>query len=248
MTVFQIVNYLVVLVAIIFLARYVYIVFLSDTYEPVEWKHRKKQGDIGRGLMKAKRQYPDKVRFYNWWLQAERLKKERIEGAYAELGVYKGESARLLHLLDPDRVFYLFDTFEGFTGEDLEKETGEAATYSTRNFADTSIEKVRRFVGGNEKVVFVPGYFPESTSEVPGLKQDTLRFALVNIDADLYNPIKAGLEYFYPRMSPGGVILVHDYNHKWEGAMKAVDEFLSGRPEYLVHVPDVDGTVMIIKS
>ncbi|MBU2649381.1 MAG: TylF/MycF family methyltransferase, partial [Bacteroidetes bacterium] len=58
----------------------------------------------------------------------------------------------------------------------------------------------------------------------------------------------AGLEFFYPRLVPGGVILVHDYNSKWEGAMKAVNEFASNIPETLVHVPDSDNTIMIIKN
>jgi O-methyltransferase len=51
-------------------------------------------------------------------------------------------------------------------------------------------------------------------------------YALVNLDADLYNPTKAGLEYFYPHLSPGGVIFIHDYNHKWEGLMKLLMNLL----------------------
>jgi len=68
------------------------------------------------------------------------------------------------------------------------------------------------------------------------------------MDADLYNPTKAGLEFFYPRLSPGGVILVHDYNYKWEGLMKAVDEFVLTLPETPVLSPDLDSTIMIIKN
>jgi len=65
--------------------------------------------------------------------------------------------------------------------------------------------------------------------------------------ADLYNPIKEGLNYFYPRLAPGGCIIIHDYNYKWEGAMKAVDEFVKGIPESLVAIPDMQSSVMIIK-
>ena len=87
------------------------------------------------------------------------------------------------------------------------------------------------------------GYFPET---IKGLENEI--FALVNMDADLYNPTIAGLEFFYPRLSPGGVMLVHDYNPKWEGVMKAVDEFSRKIPESVISLPDMDGTVMIIKN
>jgi len=177
-------------------------------------------------------------------LQIQRINKDNVKGDFAELGVYKGDSARILHLMAPDRDLHLFDTFEGFTGTDLQPETGKAAIYSTKNFADTSLNTVLRNIGGNpEKLRIHEGYFPESAA---GL--EIASFSLVNLDADLYNPIKAGLEYFYPRLSPGGVIFIHDYNHKWEGLMKAVDEFAARIPEKLILVPDLDSTVMFVKN
>jgi O-methyltransferase len=218
--------------------------FFGESYEPPAWENARKQGKLGHELLKITRNYPDKIRLYTFWLQIQRIKKEQIEGDFAELGVYKGESARLLHHMAPDRTFHLFDTFEGFTGTDLQTETGEAATYSTNNFADTSINKVLKKIGGDkEKLKMHIGYFPQSTT---GL--ENTQFSLVSLDADLYNPTKAGLEYFYPRLSAGGVILIHDYNYKWEGLVKVVDEFVSTIPERLVLLPDLDSTAMIIKN
>ena len=218
--------------------------FFGENYEPPAWEQARKEGRLSRELLKASRNYPDKIRLYNFWLQIQRINKEGLNGDFAELGVYKGESARLLHLMDPDRNFHLFDTFEGFTGTDLKPETGEAATYSTRSFADTSRDKVLKYIGGNRnKLIIHSGYFPQLTHEL-----ENANFAIVNIDADLYNPTKAGLEYFYPRLLPGGVIFIHDYNYKWEGLMKAVDEFTANIPEQFLLLPDLDSTVMIIKN
>jgi O-methyltransferase len=73
-------------------------------------------------------------------------------------------------------------------------------------------------------------------------------FAFVNIDADLYNPIKEGCAFFYPRLVPGGILIIHDYNHKWEGAMKAVNEFSKTIPENIIEIADMHGSVMIIKN
>ena len=44
------------------------------------------------------------------------------------------------------------------------------------------------------------------------------------------------------------MIIIHDYNHDWEGVKKAVDEFVNTIPEKLVAVADWQGSVMIVKS
>lgn len=218
--------------------------FFGENYEPPAWEHARKEGRLSRELLKASRNYPDKIRLYNFWLQIQHINKDKVKGDFAELGVYKGDSARLLHTMAPERIFHLFDTFEGFNGKDLKPETGEAATYSIKSFADTSLEKVLKNIGGNtDNLKIHAGYFPQSTA---GLEETS--YAFVNLDADLYNPTKAGLEYFYPRLSPGGVIFVHDYNDKWEGLVNAVDEFASTIPEKLILVPDLDSTVMLVKN
>lgn len=239
---FQIIQLVIILIILVFLIRYLWGTFFDTDYQPVAWKHKIKTRSIPADLLKAERQTSDKVRFFNFWFQIERIKKEVIPGAFAELGVYKGDTARIIHCMDPARTLHLFDTFEGFPESDLERETGEAATYSAERFSDTGIKKVKSRIGNNNNVVFHQGYFPETTK---GLEEE--KFALVSIDADLYRPISAGLHYFYPCLSPGGVIIVHDYNYKWEGAMQAVDEFVQKIPESLVPLPDMESSVMIIK-
>jgi O-methyltransferase len=252
---------------LILFVRYAWGIFFDKNYNPVEWVNAIKQGQVSKELIRLERNYPDKVRFFNWWFQAERLKRDRVPGDYAELGVYKGESAKILHHMDPSRTFHLYDTFEGFKEEDLKNETGEAATYTTRNFADTSLEAVKRYLGGSGRFVYHAGRFVGSAvsgqqsavssqrsavseSESADRRPATgdRRLSLVNLDADLYLPTKAGLEYFYPLLSPGGVIIVHDYTYKWPGIKKAVDEFTATIPESLTLVPDMDGTVMIIRN
>jgi O-methyltransferase len=242
--IFYLLNFSIILIVLIFLIKYLWDIFFGENYEPPFWEHTRKDGKISKELLKSARNYPDKIRLYNFWLQIQRINKEKIEGDFAELGVYKGESARLLHLMAQDRTLHLFDTFEGFTSTDLQTETGKALTYSNKNFADTSIEKVLKHIGGDPgKIRTHIGYFPQSAAGM-----DDASFALVNIDADLYNPTIAGLEYFYPRLLPGGVIFIHDYNDKWEGLMKAVNEFSKTIPEQLILVPDLDSTVMIVKN
>lgn len=223
--------------------RYLWILMTGRWHKPVVWLEEEKAGRISRQVRNLERFYQDKTRFFNWWFQVRRIEADNVPGAFAELGVYKGNSARILHHMAPEKDFYLFDTFSGFPEKDLKVEVGDAATYSPVYFSDTEIRKVRKHIRGNDRLHFVPGHFPESAGSC-----HDIRFSLVNIDADLYLPTKSGLDFFYPRLNPGGVIILHDHNGKWQGVIQAVKEFSEGICEPVIHVPDREGTVMIIKN
>lgn len=242
LTTFNIIQLLLVASLIIFGIYYIYTEFFGRSYEPLIWKNLLQQGKIDKELFKASKKYPDKDRFFSFWFQVERLKQSNIKGAFAELGVYKGETANILHLMDNKREFHLFDSFEGFTEKDLKDETGKAATYSTHNFADTSIEQVSKLLS-SPQFVFHQGYFPKTTENI-----EPKKYALVTMDADLYNPTLAGLKYFYPLMEIGGVILIHDHNPDWSGIMKATKEFAALIPEAFIQLTDKDSTVILIKT
>jgi O-methyltransferase len=168
-----------------------------------------------------------------------------IPGSFAEVGVYQGLTARLIHHYAPERRLHLFDTFEGFTERSAVTEMSRLAhPVPADQFADTSVDRVRRFMELRaDTVVFHRGFFPES---VPA-SLDEEWFALVHLDADLYQSILDGLTFFYPRASPHGLILVHDYN-SWLGARRAVDEFMRGRPEAVIPMPDKSGSALIVKA
>ena len=99
---------------------------------------------------------------------------------------------------------------------------------------------MKAFVGTSPQIHYCPGYFPQTAALVP----QTESFALVHLDADLYPPTRAGLEYFYPKLSPGACVIIHDYSSgAWPGVKQAVDEFLKDKPESLIRIPDKSGTV-----
>jgi O-methyltransferase len=229
--------------ALALLARYIWSAFSGRDYLPLAWKQQCKAGLVPEGVKLLEAAFPDKVRFFNLWFQIHRLEQENIPGCFAELGVYKGETAQLLHLAAPQRQLYLFDTFEGFPAADLEGERGEAAEYTTKHFEDTSVEQVLKRTGKSPHIHIRKGYFPDTT-----IGLENLRFALVNLDADLYKPTLAGLHFFYPRLSPGGVILVHDHDERWPGLMQAVREFGQQVPEVFIPLPDMSSTVMLVRN
>jgi O-methyltransferase len=185
----------------------------------------------------------DYCRMMSLKLAANRIVEKNVPGAIAELGVYRGELAAVLNRLFTDRTLYLFDTFEGFSDNDLsDGQEGKHSQAAAGDFKDTSLDMVISRMAHPEKIVVRKGYFPETTN---GL-EDT--FALVSLDVDLYKPTLAGLHYFYPRLSRGGCIFVHDYNNRrFNGVRSAVDEFVEATGAPIVQLPDLAGTVIVSK-
>lgn len=175
---------------------------------------------------------------------ADRLIQQKIMGDIAELGVYQGDLAWQLNALFPERRLHLFDTFEGFDSRDIKKEQQQGFSRAREgDFSDTNLSYVLDRLPHPGQAVFHKGFFPDTTA---GL--ENCRFALVSLDADLYAPILAGLEYFYPRLNPGGMILLHDYNNRrFHGAAQAVMDYEKAH-DFLPLVPlcDLHGTAVII--
>jgi O-methyltransferase len=172
------------------------------------------------------------------------LIEKNVPGDMAEVGVYKGNTAKLIHHYMPERKLFLFDTFEGFTerGAEAEKLYTRFLTKKSK-FSDTSLESVRGYIAPlNDNVQFHKGYFPDSIPD--GF--DAHRFAFVHLDADLFEPTMEGLKYFYPRMNRNGLLVVHDYN-AWLGARMAVDEFFADKDELPIPMPDKSGSALIVK-
>jgi hypothetical protein len=170
----------------------------------------------------------------------QQIVKDGVPGDFAELGVYKGNSAKILADLAraSGRRLVLFDTFAGFDHRD---QTGIDAKTIRGKFSDTSLEHVKSFVG-TEGVSYEVGHFPESVTDEVAAR----RYAVVHIDCDLYSPTRAALKFFYPRLAPGGLLLIHDYSGGgWDGLTRAVDEFLPTIPERLVLLPDKSGTAVL---
>lgn len=169
-------------------------------------------------------------------LLAEELRQSRVPGAVAELGVYQGETAEELNRLFPDRPLYLFDTFRGFDEIDLQQED----TPVRRDFSDTSRLAVERRLPHPEQAVFFEGHFPETVpSSLP-------EFALVCVDFDLFRPTVEALERFLPRLSPGGVLLLHDYNStQFPGVKKAVDQYRQRNALRVLPLCDLHGSALL---
>lgn len=151
-------------------------------------------------------------------------------GDIAEFGVYRGGSAYLIAKTVPQKNLYLFDTFTGIPEVDSEHDPKGLKGM----FRGSSAQKVEKLLDGYNVHVY-EGFFPDTTSAVKDKK-----FCFVHSDADTYSSTLASCKFFYPRLTPGGILVFDDYGFiGTPGARDAVDEFFEDKPEVpLVFMPD----------
>jgi O-methyltransferase len=95
-------------------------------------------------------------------LIANEIYDKNIDGSVAELGVYRGDFAKLINIVFPDRKLYLFDTFEGFDERDVKTEITNGFSMGNQDFSETSLELVLNKMKHKENCIIRKGYFPES--------------------------------------------------------------------------------------
>jgi hypothetical protein len=162
-----------------------------------------------------------------------------LNGAVAECGVYRGATlvtmAVYLTQVGSKRKLWGLDSFEGFQHTIVNDVEGEPEkTRAPQAFSDTTVGRVERKLDrfGLTNVKLVPGFFEDTLKTLP---EQT--YSLVHLDCDTYVAYKECLEYFHPRTQVGGIIAFDEYNDPyWPGCKKAVDEFLTGRPEVVEEV------------
>lgn len=179
-------------------------------------------------------------RIYALLRAVEYIVKSDVGGDFVECGVWRGGSTmamalQLLALGQSDRTLHLYDTFTGMnapTEEDvsLKGDPAEGEFRRTMTSDDTStwcyspLEDVQKNVLSTkypqQNVHFIKGKVEDS---IPGHIPE--KIALLRLDTDWYESTKHEMNHLFPRLVPGGVIIIDDYGH-WEGARQAVDEYL----------------------
>ncbi len=151
-------------------------------------------------------------------------------GAMAEAGVFKGGSARLICENKGSAMLHLFDIFEAL--QDGELADGAEASEVQRHFGPVHGNRsaVEHLLRPYPKVQFHPGLFPNSTA---GL--DRLSFSFVHLDLDLARATNAALEYFHPRLIPGGILIGDDYDDPQ--LRRCFEAYFKTRPDTLIELP-----------
>ena len=162
-----------------------------------------------------------------------------LEGDVAEVGVYKGRSAKVIALTSGkfDKNVYLFDTFTGMPEVDPEKDN----VYRKGDISDTSLAEVQKFLSDCKNITIYPGFFPD-TAEPVRVK----RFSFVHVDVDIYRSVLDCCKFFYPRLVSKGMMVFDDPGFAdCSGAKIAVDEFFSDKEEFPIHLATAQ--VLVVK-
>jgi O-methyltransferase len=154
-----------------------------------------------------------------------------LRGSTAECGVFKGIGSALVcealrdTYRDGERHFG-FDSFEGLP------EPGPNDANWQRGDLAQPIDVARRHLDEFPMIQLIAGWLPETL-----MAATDCVFRLVHIDVDIERTTRECLDFFYPRMTAGGLFLFDDYGfHSCPGARRAVDEFLRDKPETLIEL------------
>ncbi len=178
-------------------------------------------------------------RLFSLRQSVEYIVRNNIPGGVVECGVWKGGSmmavARILiELGAADRSLYLFDTFDGmsaptaadrqFSGEGAADLLLQSPKEKGLIWAYSPLDEVRRAMRDTgypeDKIIFVKGKVEETLP-----KDAPKEISILRLDTDWYESTFHELLHLYPRLSVGGVLIIDDYGH-WEGARRAVDDYV----------------------
>jgi|SRR5271165_2780309 len=180
---------------------------------------------------------------WRMWVQTSLARECRdLPGNYAEFGVYRGGCAFMVLStcsLPPSKHVFLFDTFAGIPADALTE--SEVAAGLAGGLADTSSGHVaERLVKWRAQVTLVEGDVFETLPI-----QETGPLAFVHMDMNAAAPTLRALEYVYPRLVAGAILLLDDYGWKGlEAQRDVVDEFFSQKPETVVALPTGQGLLI----
>lgn len=188
----------------------------------------------------------------------EYVVKARIDGAVVECGVWRGGSmmavAQILREVgDTERDLYLFDTFEGMTTPsemDVSFDGQRAADALKRTGSDGAMH-CRAGIDDVRANVLSTGYESSRIHFVKGMVEATIpdhapdQISILRLDTDWYESTLHEMVCLFPRLAPGGVLIVDDYGH-WQGARRAVDEYLASNGiELFLHRMDYSARIAI---
>lgn len=162
-----------------------------------------------------------------------------LPGDLVECGTYKGASAYLMCRAhrNSEKSIHLFDSFEGLSSPDPCD-----GSYWKAGALSIPEEVLHETLAEFRNYQVHKGWIPERFIDVA-----ERCFCFFHLDVDLYQPTLTSLDFFYERMTAGGMILLDDYGFKTcPGTMRAADQFFHDRPENIIMLST--GQAFIIKQ
>jgi hypothetical protein len=152
------------------------------------------------------------------------LDRQLVPGDVAEIGCSVGGTAvigsSIVRKYAPQKKYFCFDTFAGFVEGDFAADVLRGTPIGSRyRYSNNSLRLVRRILDfhGCSEVILVPGDIKELD------ERDLDRsYSVILVDVDLADPTYTALTKFYPRLNPGGIVLVDDCTDEPEQMWRAI--------------------------
>ena len=242
MSVMGFVNLVIVNVMIWVGLSYFWSFWTHKLFKPWLWLEQKKRGLIAKSVERRERRYRDRARYYSIFFAMEQVERCEVAGSFVMAGVEDSDLVGLLRGQCPEREMWVMGPMAA-TEVEVEHENCQGEVTSERASIDFAPEaEVRRILPEGEKNHVLVGKVGERVGELEGA------VALALIDCVEYEVVLASLRKIYPLMSAGGIMIVHSYNHSWEGVRRAVDQFVAGIPEGVLPLPDMYGSVGMVRG
>ena len=177
------------------------------------------------------------------WTLREYVKlSHALPGDLAECGCYVGTSAFFTAQASTHGKLYLFDSFQGLSDPNAtDKDIAvDVMPWAAGDLSTGEVVLRNNLARYADSIVVLPGWIPERFSEV-----SDHQFRVVHIDVDLYQPTRDSLEFFYPRLVKGGVIVMDDYGFKTcPGATRAAEELAVSQGIEILHLATGQGVII----
>ena len=249
------VNIVIVNLLAWFALSYFWSFWTHKVFKPWGWLEMHKRRLIPKRVEHDERRCKDRVRYYTVFFCLEQVERYGVGGELVVLGADDVSLVALLREVSPERTVRVVGPMEA-TSVTVRRENCQGEVSEETVQLDFAAEKeVRGVLGGDaSRGIVVKGSVSECVSEcvsggvsggVSGLGGC---IALALIDSVDYDELLSALGAVYSRLSPGGMMIVHSYNHDWEAVRRAVDVFSAGVKERFVPVADMYGSVVLAKS
>lgn len=243
MTTMGIINLIIINAMIWVGLSYFWSFWTHKLFKPWGWLELRKRKMVNAEVDKAERRCKDRVRFYAHFFAMQQVEQNETEGAFVVASVEEPLILRTLRNQCPNRALWALGPMEETTVTIVHENCqGEVSEEQVKLdwVSETEVQSIMPSSSDLNHVLNMP--VPEALPQLTG------SIALASIDLVDHDTLLATLRHIYPLLSPGAVLLVHSYDHSWPGVRKAVDTFSASIPEGFLELPDMYGSVALVRN
>lgn len=242
MSFIQIANLIIVNIIIWLIFNYFWSNWSFKLFKPYRWLDAYKSKSIHKRLISAERHCKDKNRFYQYWLSIEQIDENNVDGATVFIGIEDAQYPAIASLARNEREIVLCDNFKNEKIEVVKENCQGIVSKQIIDINKPSISEIEHLMADNRQLRIINANICDSLEQLP---QKIAFAAIDNVD---YNNVLSALQRVYTLLAPGGIIIVHDYNHDWDDVHRAVKYFEASVDEFFTPLPDMFGSCILVKN